>query len=191
MLQPDKNKAVNKITVLKRKAQPTGEVVASTTESIPYTDKNAESREGRKKGGFYGSETEGVKVDKTTGNTTAKPFSRKVVVSPGGHTRIIGDDGTVVSEGPARSSTIKKAVEDSEKKVRVTNQQREHNARANNLVGGTATNITQKEVDALNRDKQATGNALDPKIVAASKREQELRDSFQKAKTTKVRIASK
>lgn len=189
MLQPNKDKAVNKITVVKAKPQPSGEIVASTSATIPYTEKNAESRAGRIKAGFNGSETEGVKVDKS-GNTTAKPFSRKIVVSPGGHTRIIGDDGSVIKEGPARSSTIKNAVAESEKKVRVTNQQREHNARANNLIGGTATDITQKEVDGLNRDKQATGNPLDPKIVAAAKREQELRDSFQKAKV-KVRLASK
>lgn len=177
MLQPRKNK----VTIVASKPQPTGNIVAPTSESIQYTEKNAESREGRKKGGFYKSETEGVKVDEK-GNSTAKPFSRKVIVSPGGHTRIIGDDGTVISEGPARSSTIKDALKETARKVKITNEQREKNARGNNLIGGSAENITQEEVDRLNAAKQATGNALDPKIVAAAKREKDLREADDRAR---------
>lgn len=190
MLQPDKKKSVNKVTVLKGKPQPAGEVVAPTSASIRYTEKNEKDREGRKTSGFVGSETEGVKVDKS-GHSTAKPFSRKVVVSPGGHTRIIGDDGTVIKEGSERSQGIKDAVKESARKVRITNTQRERNARGNNLIGGTAENITQDEIDRLDAAKQATGKKPDPRVEAAAKREQELRDADQKARTVKVKVTKK
>jgi hypothetical protein len=182
MLQPKK---VNKVTAIVKKPQPTGSVVAPTTASVEYTPLNTKSRERRKESGFIGSETEGVKVDKE-GKTEAKPFSRKVIESPGGHTRIIGDDGTVIAEGPANSYNIKKGIEDSKKKVRVTNQQRENNARGNNLISGDATDLTQNDVDRLTASKQATGNVTDPKIKKVMANEDSDRANIN-SKTIKVR----
>lgn len=177
MIDP-KPKSVNKITLFKGKPnKPTGTIVAATSAGIDYTPKNVESRKARTKSGFIGSETEGVKVDQS-GNTTAKPFTRKVIVSPGGYTKIVGDDGKVIKEGAGYTKEMQNAVKESEKKADITNSQREAHARANNLIGGSATNITRKEINSLSADKQATGDPMgninDPKVLKARDKEKEL-----------------
>jgi hypothetical protein len=134
--------------------QPTGKVVAATGEDVPYTALNLEGRERRKKAGFNNSETEGIKVD-SEGNSTPKSFSHKYVRTPNGSLKIIGADGSTIAEGREKSGAMQEALKKSEKKVLVTNSQRNRNARGNNVYGGSATKITDKEVGGLESDKQA------------------------------------
>jgi hypothetical protein len=170
MLQP-------KVTLYKGKPQPGGTVIASTSSGVDYTPANAKARLARKTNDYLGSETEGVKVDKS-GQSTAKPFTRKVIVSKGGHTRIVGNDGKIIKEGEAHTKEIQDAVKASEKKADITNEQRIRNARAGNLVGGTAKDITRQEVNDLAKAKQATADQLlkdeTPEIIAAKEKEKSI-----------------
>lgn len=190
MLPPKNKSRENQVTIIASGApQPSGSVIAPTTADIKYTKKNSDSRLKRKTSGFIGSETEGIKVDQS-GHTTAKPFSRKVVVSggSGGYTRIYGDDGKLIKQGRGNTKEIEDAVKESEKHVALTNSQRQKNERANNLIGGTATNITQKDVDDLNADDQATGNPTDPKVLAAAAKEQARSNLTEKNKSKAIKV---
>jgi hypothetical protein len=93
-----------------------------------------------------------------SGEATAKPFARKVVVSSDGrHTRIYGDNGKLIKEGEGNTKEIQDAVKASEKKANLTNEQRQRNERASDLVNQTAKNITRSEVNSLAKAKLATG----------------------------------
>lgn len=144
--------------------QPTGKVVAATGANVPYTALNLEGRDRRKKANFNNSETEGVKVD-AEGNSTAKTFTNKYIRTPSGNVKIIGNDGTTIAEGREKSGAMQEALRKSEKKVLVTNSQRNNNARGNNIYGGTATKITDTEVGRLESDKQAVPNGPIKKSV--------------------------
>jgi hypothetical protein len=192
MLQPK-----NKVTVLTKEPSPSGDVISPTTAGIRYSGKNAEARVARTRSGFNNSETEGLKVE--NGHTTAKPFTRKVVESPNGTVRIIGSDGTVIKEGRKDSKDMQDAIRESEKKVKDVNSRRENNARGNNLVGGSATNITQKDVNRLDEIGHTSGNVPNPRIVRVIRNENRERAAINAAaiaareekanqKTTKVRV---
>jgi hypothetical protein len=181
-------KPKNKVVIQSgSRTQPTGKIVAATSADVNYTPRNAEYREKIKTSGFMGSETEGVKVDKS-GNTTVKPFSRKVVRSPGGYTRIYGDDGTLIKEGAGDTKDMQDAVKKSQKDVEITNSQRENTKRVNDLFGQKATNITDKEVSDLNRDKHATGNPTDAKIIEATAKETERKNLTEKNKPKIIKV---
>ncbi len=191
MLQPKKKDENKVITFTKKESTPAGDVIAPTSASISYTDKNTQARAGRIKSGFHNSQTEGLSVD-ASGHSTAKPFKRKVVVSPGGYTRIVGDDGTVIKEGSGHTKDIQQAIKESEKKVNLTNMQRERNARMNNVVGGSAKDITNKEVNALQEMGHATRVRM-PKSVEKAMAGEDTRaeltekNAKDKSKTLKVR----
>jgi hypothetical protein len=189
MIQPDPKKKV--IIQSGSRSQPAGKVVASTSADVDYTPRNVEYNERIKKSGFMGSETEGVKVD-NSGNTTAKPFSRKVITN-GRTTKIVGDDGTVIKEGPSDRRDIEDAVKQSQKHVDLTNAQRERNKRVNDLFGRKAENITDKEVSDLNQEKHATGNPKDPRIIKAEAEETARRNRTERdaGKTIRVKVSKK
>lgn len=172
MLQP-------KVTIFKgKKPQPSGTVIAATSSGVDYTPAHDEKIKKRAASGFKDTGVEGISVDKS-GQATANPFSRKVVVSQGGHTRIYGDDNKLIKEGEGHTKDIRDAVRASEKKADLTNEQRQRNARASDLVNQTATNIRRSEVNDLAKAKLATADRLGeddtPANITARAKEAEIR----------------
>lgn len=185
MLQP-------KVTILKgKKPQPTGTVIAATSSGVDYTPEHKEKIKQRVKSNFKDVGVKGITVDKS-GTATADPFSRKVVVSPGGHTRVYGNDGTLIKQGPGHTKEIQDVVKASEKKADLTNEQRAKNVRASDLVSGTAKDITRTEVNDLAKAKLATsdplGEADAPANRKARAKELELRQLAQSNVNKKVSI---
>jgi hypothetical protein len=197
---PPKKDPQNKVITIKGKtASPMGPIVAATSKDIEYTPTNTKSRLDRIKHGFIGSETEGLKVD-ASGHTAPKKFENRVIVSPGGYTRIVGNDNTIISEGPGHTKKIQDDVAKATKKVRITNEQRIKNARMNNLVGGTAKDVTEKEIGALQQMEHATGQKMAPEVKAEMENEDKRASLTQKrvddrnkgiTKTVKVKVSPK
>jgi hypothetical protein len=187
MLPPKKIKKTpeNKVIVSTGSTSPSGPIIAPTSATIQYTPKNALSRAARAKSGFIGSETEGIKVDQS-GHSTAKPFTRTTIVSPGGYTRVYGDDKKLLKEGPGHTKEMQDYLKASNKKVDETNSARKKNETWNNLVGGTATNITQKHINALNQEGQASGNPIPKEVTAAAQKEQSIKNLTEKLVAEKI-----
>ncbi len=108
--------------------------------------------------GIVKDKVQGINIDKAESKAIPRVFVRKVVSVGGerGTTKIVSDDGKgVIYEGRSNDQKTKDAVKANERHVRITNEQRDENAKSFNTNYGNEPIVDEKEKLRLLNTKKA------------------------------------